>query len=107
MEFCDECGTLMRPLKNENKITMICPNCKKEKDTNTNQKIVSKIQHTPLDEIPVFDEKNSTLPTVEMSCRKCNNKILYWWTRQTRSSDEPETRFYKCTKCGFIWREYS
>jgi DNA-directed RNA polymerase subunit M/transcription elongation factor TFIIS len=22
-----------------------------------------------------------------------------------RGSDEPESRFYTCTKCGFKWRE--
>ena len=107
MEFCKECGTLMRPVKNDNSITMKCPSCKNEINTNTDQKISSKIKHTPLDEIPVFDEKNSTLPITEIPCKKCENKKVYWWTRQTRSSDEPETRFYKCTKCGYTWREYS
>jgi len=26
--------------------------------------------------------------------------------RQTRGSDEPETRIFECTKCGHKWREY-
>ena len=107
MEFCDECGTLMRPVKEGDKIIIKCPNCNNESKNNINQRISSKIKHKPLDTIPVFDDKHSTLPTVKMICKECGNKIVYWWTRQTRSSDEPETRFYKCTKCGYTWREYS
>ncbi|MDP6459515.1 MAG: transcription factor S, partial [Candidatus Hydrothermarchaeota archaeon] len=30
-----------------------------------------------------------------------------WWLLQTRKADESETRFYRCTKCKFTWREYS
>ncbi|MEM0290915.1 MAG: transcription factor S, partial [Thermoplasmata archaeon] len=30
----------------------------------------------------------------------------YWMLKQTRAADEPETRFYICTKCGYRWREY-
>ena len=26
---------------------------------------------------------------------------------QTRSADEPTTRFYRCQKCKFTWREYT
>ncbi|MEM4865380.1 MAG: hypothetical protein QXY09_02690 [Acidilobaceae archaeon] len=26
---------------------------------------------------------------------------------QTRAADEPPTRFYRCTKCGYTWREYA
>ncbi len=107
MEFCDECGSLMRPIKEGDKITIKCPNCNSESKNNITQKISSKIKHKPLDTIPVFDGKHSTLPIVKMICKECDNKTVYWWTRQTRSSDEPETRFYKCTKCGYTWREYS
>ncbi|MGB7679260.1 MAG: hypothetical protein WBL49_10670 [Nitrososphaeraceae archaeon] len=26
---------------------------------------------------------------------------------QTRSADEATTQFYRCTKCGHTWRNYS
>lgn len=45
-------------------------------------------------------------PIVDMKCPKCKNKKSYFWTMQTRSSDESETRFYKCVKCGYTWRVY-
>ena len=30
----------------------------------------------------------------------CTNDMAYFWSIQLRSSDEPETTFYKCTECG-------
>ena len=29
------------------------------------------------------------------------------WMFQTRSADEPTTRFYRCTKCKYTWRDYT
>jgi len=51
-------------------------------------------------------EIEDTLPTAEVECPKCGNKEAYWWTVQTRAADEPETQFYRCTKCKYTWREY-
>ncbi|RLG10996.1 MAG: transcription factor S, partial [Thaumarchaeota archaeon] len=39
-------------------------------------------------------------------CPKCGNREAYYWAVQTRSADEPMTRFFRCTKCGYTWREY-
>ena len=43
-------------------------------------------------------------PTVE--CPKCGNKGAYFWEVQTRAGDEAATKFFKCTKCKHIWRDY-
>ena len=48
----------------------------------------------------------TTYPIVEIKCTSCKNKEAYFWTMQTRSSDEPETKFYKCLKCDHTWRVY-
>jgi DNA-directed RNA polymerase subunit M len=45
-------------------------------------------------------------PIIEIKCPKCGNKKAYFWTMQTRASDESETKFYKCTKCKHTWRVY-
>jgi len=45
-------------------------------------------------------------PEIEADCVKCGHKKAYFWLMQTRASDEPETRFFKCVKCGHQWREY-
>ena len=60
--------------------------------------------HVP---VAVINEKaQETHPEVEIKCPKCKNKKAYFWTKQTRSSDESETKFYKCTKCFHTWRVY-
>ena len=52
-------------------------------------------------------EKVEIHPKIKIECSKCKNKVAYYWTQQTRGADEPETRFFKCTKCNYTWREYS
>ncbi len=52
-------------------------------------------------------EHIDTLPKIKVSCEKCNNKVAYYWTQQTRGADEPETRFFRCTQCNYTWREYA
>lgn len=57
--------------------------------------------------VKVIKEKElETKPIVDIKCDKCKNKQAYFWTLQTRSSDESETKFYKCVKCEHTWREY-
>jgi len=53
------------------------------------------------------DKGPSALPTTSMDCTKCGNTTAYWWMLQTRSADEATTQFYRCTKCGHTWRNYS
>jgi transcription factor S len=57
-------------------------------------------------EMAVVETKTPTLPTAAEVCPKCGNGEAYWVLRQTRGSDEPETRIFECTKCGYKWREY-
>lgn len=39
-------------------------------------------------------------------CRTCGPKSICDWTSmQTRSADEPETKWITCTTCGKTWRE--
>ena len=97
MEFCPKCGSMLTS-KN-------CARCdyksKEEVKLETSQII------TPKEEIAVVNEgEGEVRPTVPILCIKCNNKEAYFWTKQTRSADEAETKFYKCIKCGHTWREY-
>ena len=46
------------------------------------------------------------MPIVNEKCKKCGNEKAYFWTVQTRASDESETKFFKCVKCGETKREY-
>jgi DNA-directed RNA polymerase subunit M len=55
----------------------------------------------------VGEEEDKTLPVMKADCHKCGNNEAYYVLQQTRSADEPETKFLKCTKCGHRWRDYS
>jgi DNA-directed RNA polymerase subunit M len=57
-------------------------------------------------EIAVVEKEEVMNPIVEAECQKCGNRTAEYWEIQTRSADEPATRFHKCTKCRHIWREY-
>ena len=62
------------------------------------------IKHQSIAVIKEGDDNTS--PIVDMNCPECGNKKCYFWATQTRSSDESETKFYKCVKCGHTWRKY-
>ncbi len=56
--------------------------------------------------VTVIGEEKSVNVIVDAECKKCGHKKAEYWETQTRSVDEPPTRFHKCVKCGHIWREY-
>ncbi len=102
--FCPKCGSLLMPKKEEGKKIMACSCGFKDKNAETNKikEVVEKNR-----EVEVVDEANETLPKTEAECSKCGHNEAYFWMIQTRASDEPETRFFRCGKCKYTWREYS
>lgn len=101
MEFCPKCGAvLIQKRKNAG-----CPRCgyssNNKLDIKTSEKVEAK------NKVAVVREKDSnTLPIVNEKCKKCGHEKAYFWTIQTRSGDEAETKFFKCVKCEETWREY-
>ena len=53
------------------------------------------------------DEGEDTNPTTKIDCEKCGHDEAVAWMFQTRSADEPTTRFYRCQKCKYTWRDYT
>ncbi len=101
MEFCPRCGAvLVQKRKNYG-----CPRCSYASKEKT--KIISSEKIGIKEEVKVFSSKDTQVfPIVGEKCKKCKNEKAYFWTVQTRSGDEAETKFFKCTKCEFTWREY-
>jgi DNA-directed RNA polymerase subunit M len=60
-----------------------------------------------VEEAPSEEEIMEDTEYEEIACSKCGAKKALSWMQQTRASDEPPTRFYKCVSCGYTWREYS
>ncbi len=104
MLFCPKCGSIMKPREEGRKTLLECSCGYKsvEKDD-----ILMKENIRMHKKITVIDEKDVVvMPRVNEECPKCGNLEAYFWTMQTRAADEPETRFFQCTKCGHRWRVY-
>ncbi len=107
MEFCPKCGNVLIPVKVKKKIKLYCKKCNKYYEVKKRVKLTEKFS-TSSREIVVIekDEGLKEFPITKITCPKCGNEKAYWWMQQTRSADEPPTIFYRCTKCGYMWREY-
>jgi DNA-directed RNA polymerase subunit M len=82
---------------------LLCKKCGYAKEKDKPMVIVTKKQKK---EVTVIEKENdSVLPRTKIKCPHCNHNEAFWILRQMRGSDEPESRFYTCTKCGYKWRE--
>jgi transcription elongation factor S-II len=49
---------------------------------------------------------NSLRATTDLfQCKKCKERKCSYYELQTRSADEPMTKFIKCCNCGFEWKQ--
>lgn len=108
MEFCPNCNCIL--LEDRRRKVLVCRKCKFEKSIGAEsvQRFVEVLEKKS-ETVIVKDNdpsKERTLPITKAECKRCGNMDAYYWMMQTRSADEPSTRFYRCTKCGATWREY-
>ncbi len=82
-----------------------CKRCKTRIALDGSKEIVIRQKPTESKGMLVIEEDAQTLPTATAECTQCGNNKAYWVLRQMRGSDEPETRIFRCTKCGNTWRE--
>jgi len=100
MLFCPKCGSLLIPNKEDHKkIVCGCGYKSKQKSLSVKEKIESDTK------LEVVDKTIETLPLTEIECPRCKNDKAFYWTAQTRSADEAETRFFRCAKCRHQWRQ--
>ena len=66
-----------------------------------NSSFYSEIKNKELQEIIKINEYSKGTEI----CKKCKNQQIYFYQKQTRSSDEPMTTFYTCQSCGNRWKE--
>ena len=101
MQFCPKCGSILAQ-KRKNFGCVRCGYTTKEKvKIKISEKLGEKQQIAV-----VKDQDMDVLPTVEENCKECGHKYAHFWTSQTRSGDEAETKFFRCKKCEHTWREY-
>ncbi|MFH1359358.1 MAG: transcription factor S [archaeon] len=97
MQFCPKCGAMLTGTN--------CSRCDYKADSEV--KLETSEKGKVSNDVAVVTEgENEINPKVDKECPKCKHNEAFFWTKQTRSSDEAETKFYKCTKCKHTWREY-
>lgn len=98
--FCEKCKSLLFPQDGK----LVCRKCGTVHEPAAKNQV---IKHKSKDkEMAVLGELSGTLPTTDVECPSCGHTKAYWVLRQTRAADEPETRIFRCVKCGHSWREY-
>ncbi len=101
MEFCPKCGAMLT----QKGKSMQCLRCSYSTKGKIDLNISEKIEDSK--PVAVVSKKTAgTLPIVGEKCKECGNLKAYFWTVQTRSGDEAETKFFRCTKCDYTWRSY-
>ncbi|WP_290810398.1 transcription factor S [Halovivax sp.] len=100
MEFCDECGSMM---KTEDGL-WVCGSCDFTKPKG-DAAAYTVTDDQEASEIIESSGQDSSLPETDAHCPECDNDRAYWYLQQTRSADESETRFFICTDCEHKWRE--
>lgn len=108
MQFCEKCGSVMYLEEKE----LVCHSCGYKielEDGHEHHRITRKIEHKPSETILVKEEgaEFENMQKTKAQCPKCGHNEAAYWFEQTRSADEPPTRFYRCVKCRQTWREYS
>mgnify|MGYP006281665685 FL=1 len=103
MEFCDECGSMM---KTDNG-TWVCGSCgfEKARDQNKEEGMVTTTGQEETEVVDLSEAEDSGRPTTTAQCPECDNDKAYWYMQQIRAADESETRFFVCTECEHKWRE--
>lgn len=100
MKFCPKCGSLL--IKKQKNFG--CSRCdyitKEEISIKTNEESKERNFVAVIDQ-----EKESNInPITDFECPRCKNDKAYFWTQQMRAGDEPESKFYRCTKCKTVTR---
>lgn len=100
--FCPKCKALMAPSDGD----WLCRKCGYSGKSSGKGATKVKTDMADKEEMMVIEGDLETLPKTKAECPKCKHNEAYFVIRQTRAADEPETRIYRCAKCGASWREY-
>jgi DNA-directed RNA polymerase subunit M len=101
MEFCPKCGTIL--IMDGKRVK--CPKCSYRSSGKIKIESSEKIEKKAATGV-VKEKDIELLPVTSAICKKCGHNEAYFWSSQTRAADEAETRFFRCKKCSYTWREY-
>ncbi|MEB3780258.1 MAG: transcription factor S [Desulfurococcales archaeon] len=114
LRFCPRCGGILYPRVRGGVKQLFCPRCGYEEnmmDPGDVYKMKTRVEHSPRERMIIVSDQDppptASIVKGEMRCPKCGHDELLFWMMQTRAADEPPTRFYRCRRCGYTWREYA
>jgi DNA-directed RNA polymerase subunit M len=108
MLFCPKCGSMMSPREEKGKKYFACScgyNTKNAGAAAPKATLKEVMKGSRKEKVAVVSDADTTLPLTEEQCPRCKHPHAFWWTKQMRASDEPETKFLKCEKCKYVWRD--
>ena len=103
MMFCQKCGSMLRPKMVRDKKALAC-SCGYVADKDAGSVVTFGSKKKDEVKLEVIEKEASAYPIVDEECPNCHNDKAYSWSQQMRAGDEPETHFFKCTKCAHTWR---
>lgn len=103
VDFCDKCGALIMGKAGED---IRCSSCGHINKATTSVDLSKKVEKKKDFEVLGEESKAEVNPLTNMECPRCGHDKAYFWTKQMRAGDEPETQFYKCENCSHQWRDY-
>lgn len=102
MLFCPNCGNVLL-IDKTGQTRFFCRTCPYQ--YLLNGKVVQELQRHEKPTKPLTDETQmADGQKVSEQCPKCGHNIAYCIMFQTRSSDEPMTRFFMCESCKYRWK---
>jgi len=103
MEFCPKCGSVIVQKRTKER----CIRCGYYFKGKVKLKTTETIGDEAKQQIAILKKEDmDVLPIISIPCKKCGHNKAQFWTVQTRSGDEAETKFFRCVKCQYTWREY-
>ena len=104
MEFCDDCGSMM---KTDDDV-WVCGSCGAEKprDADSEAAMTSTAEREDSEVVDMSDVDEAEIgPTTTVICPECGHDSARYEMKQIRSADESEPRFLTCVECDHKWRE--
>lgn len=112
VEFCPECESMLRKTKKDGAKIYKCAGCGFEKsieDTVNSaigeyEKKRKELMEFKRKTLVVEGEGSSPNPVAEEECPECGHSQAEFQQLQILAGDEPTTTFFRCLKCGLVWR---
>ncbi len=102
---CPKCGGIMMTKRIDGRLYYVCLKCGYKEPVKSMKLSSEQPGDSELVVLSSDDKRKNASMTDLVSCPRCGHTPVLYIEMQTRSADEPPTRFYKCPKCGYSRRE--